>query len=122
MQMRHDTGFERLRIYQLALEGNKLIYLLTKDNLLKRDFSLVDQIRRASMSVCANIAEGYGRHTKRDFAQFMSVAIGSINEVVAFLDIINSIYPSIDTNKERIFYIELGKQAWSFRRSLNKGD
>ena len=120
MQMRHDTGFERLRIYQLALEGNKLIYLLTKDNLLKRDFSLVDQIRRASMSVCANIAEGYGRHTKRDFAQFISVAIGSINEVVAFLDILNSIYPSIDTNKERTFYIELGKQAWSFRRSLNK--
>lgn len=115
-----NTGFEKLRIYQLALNGNKLIYFLTQKSLLKRDFSLVDQIRRASMSVVANIAEGYGRHSKRDFHQFVSIAIGSINEVVAFLDIIASIYPAIDVTKERTFYIELGKQVWSFRKTLNK--
>ena len=112
------AGFESLRIYQLALQGVKMIYLLASKLPLKRDFSLVDQIRRASLSVVANIAEGYGRRSKRDFAQFISIAMGSVNEVIAFLDSISVLYPAINVDKEKIFYTELGKQVWSFRKTL----
>jgi len=50
----------------------------------KISLSLANQIRAASISVSANIAEGYGRRTRKDFAQFLSIALGSVNEIIAY--------------------------------------
>lgn len=111
-------SFEDLRIYQESLNGVRLIYELTNNPRFSRNFSLVDQIRRASNSVLANIAEGYGRRTKADRAQFLTIAIGSANEVIAFLDIVNTIYPSIDTVELKAFYHKLGKQIYAFRNKM----
>jgi four helix bundle protein len=69
------------------------------------------------MSIVANIAEGYGRHSPKDFAHFISISLGSINEVKAFLDIIQTIY-QIDITAQKNFYTSLGKQTWTFRKSL----
>ncbi len=85
------SGFEDLRIYRLSLEGCKIIYKIILKDPIKKDYSLVDQIKRAVMSIVANIAEGYGRYTKKDRSQFLTYSIGSCNEVLAFLDIINTI-------------------------------
>ena len=112
------NGLRKLRIYQVALEGVRTIYTVTRENSLSRDFSLADQIRRAAMSVVANIAEGYGRGTTKDFANFISIAMGSSNEVIAFLDIIERLYPKIPTNGVREYYESLGRQLNAFRRSL----
>lgn len=111
------SGFEDLRVYKQSLEGVKLVYELTRRPQFKHDYSLVDQIRRASASVCANIAEAYGRRTKKDKAQFYTYAIGSVNEVVAFLDIISTIYPEVNTAEIKDYYSALGRQTYAFRRT-----
>jgi len=54
------TGsFKELKVYQLAFEAARIIYLLSKAFPKEETYSLTDQIRRSSRSVCANIGEGY---------------------------------------------------------------
>jgi len=112
-------SFETLRIYQESLVGVKLVYELTNKPEFKRNFSLTDQIRRASNSVVANIAEGYGRRTKADRAQFYTIAVGSANEVIAFIDIVSSIYPNLTVNEIRDHHNRLGKQIYVFRSKMS---
>lgn len=111
------SGFEKSKIYQLALQGVQIVYQLIKQPKLNRDFSMIDQIKRAVMSIVANIAEGYGRHSNKDKAHFLAIALGSCNEVSAFLDIIQRIY-NIDTTKQKDFFNQLGKQIWSYRQKV----
>jgi 2-aminomuconate deaminase len=73
--------FEDLEIWQIARQLNKEIIELTKTNELKRDFGLKDQIMRSSESVMNNIAEGFGRASRLEFIQFLSISRGSANEL-----------------------------------------
>lgn len=70
--------FEELLVWQKAREFSKEIYLVTKE---WRDFELKDQIRRAVVSISSNIAEGFERGSKDDFARFMYIVKGSGAEV-----------------------------------------
>jgi four helix bundle protein len=112
------TAFQKLRVYQSALVGVQMIYRLTNQPQLSKDFALKDQVRRASLSVIANIAEGYGRNTVKDKRRFLTISIGSLNEVLAFLDVVEKIYSYPEVTKTRDFYISLGKQIWAFRQSI----
>ena len=73
--------FEDLEIWQIARQLNKEIIELTKTTELKRDFGLRDQIMRSSESVMNNIAEGFGRASRLEFIQFLSISRGSANEL-----------------------------------------
>ena len=73
-------SFEELPVWQKARELVKLIYSLTKKEPFCRDFSLVDQIRRAATSVMSNIAEGFERGSNTEFIQFLYIAKGSAGE------------------------------------------
>lgn len=57
-----------------------------------RDFSLRDQIKRASVSIMANIAEGHGRRTRAEFANFLNISRGSAVELQSHL------YVALDLN------------------------
>lgn len=107
-----------IQIYRESLSLVKEIYQITKHYPLYKDFSLIDQLKRAAISVSANIAEGFGRNTKKDFANFLSIALGSANELLALLDVVNLIYPKINTAPLREKYNVLGKRIYSFRKSL----
>jgi len=74
-------NFEDLNVWQRSRELVKLIYELTKNKIFKRDYSLVDQIRRSSISVLSNVAEGFERGSNREFMQFLYIAKGSCGEV-----------------------------------------
>lgn len=114
-------SYSKLRIYKLSLDGVGLIHELTQKVPVNKNYALRDQIRRASMSVCANIAEGCGRRSKKDISRFLTMSIGSVNEVKAHLDIIDTIYKGkISIKKEKSFYEKLGKQIWTFRKTLDK--
>jgi len=73
-------SFEELPVWQKARELVQYIYVLTKKEPFYRDFSLVDQIRRASTSVMFNIAEGFERGSNTEFIQFLYIAKGSAGE------------------------------------------
>ncbi len=73
--------FEDLIFWQKARELTKLVYLYSKNGSFQKDFDLKGQIRRASVSVMSNIAEGFCRGGNKEFIQFLFVAKGSVAEV-----------------------------------------
>jgi four helix bundle protein len=73
--------FNELICWQLARELRREVVRLSMSPALSRDFGLRDQIRDAASSVCANIAEGFGRFSHREFIRFLEIARGSLNEV-----------------------------------------
>lgn len=79
------SRFEEIQAWQKAYAVTLLIYKITADGNFAKDFGLKDQIRRASVSVMANIAEGHGRRTGVEFANFLNVARGSVAEVQSHL-------------------------------------
>lgn len=79
--------FEELLIYQRARELTNGVYAACRGAAFRRDRGLVDQIRRAAVSVMSNIAEGYERGAKPEFIQFLFIAKGSCGEVRAQLQI-----------------------------------
>lgn len=77
--------FEDLISWQKARELNRLIYKVSREGAFAKDFGLRDQLRRASVSVMSNIAEGFERGGDKEFIQFLSTAKGSCGEVRAQL-------------------------------------
>ena len=73
--------FEDLTSWQKARELNRFVYNASKKGAFAKDFGLRDQMRRASVSVMSNIAEGFERGGDREFIQFLSNAKGSCGEV-----------------------------------------
>jgi len=73
--------FEDIEVWQKARQLTKRIYAVSNKGAFARDFGLRDQIRRASISVMSNIAEGYERGGTRESIQFLSAAKGSGGEV-----------------------------------------
>src|SRR6266498_2418755 len=79
------ASFEELRVWQKARELANVIYVATRQGGFVRDHGLVDQIRRAAVSVLSNIAEGFERGSYTEFIQFLYIAKGSCGEVRAQL-------------------------------------
>ena len=76
------TRFEEIISWQKARELNVEIYQITNSsNLFSKDFGLRDQIRRASVSISSNIAEGFERQTTKEFIRFLYIAKASAGEV-----------------------------------------
>lgn len=72
--------FEDIDAWKKARAIAMDIYRLTEKDFFKRNFSLVDQIRRSSGSIMDNISEGFERDGKNEFIQFLSIAKGSSGE------------------------------------------
>ena len=77
--------FEDIQAWQKAREITKIIYSVSNNEKFAKDFSLRDQIKRASVSIMANIAEGHGKRTSAEFANFLNIARGSAIEVQSHL-------------------------------------
>lgn len=75
--------FERLEVWQRAIEFAELVYLASRQLPDSERFGITSQMRRAAVSVGANIAEGSGRPSRRDFSHFLDQAYGSCMEVVS---------------------------------------
>ncbi len=83
--------FEDLKVWQKAREVNLQVYKLSNKGTFSKDFGLRDQIRRASISVLSNIAEGFERNGNKEFNQFLSIAKASAGEVRSQLYIANDL-------------------------------
>jgi four helix bundle protein len=78
---RPATTFEELLVWQRAKELSLRVYRVTSQGPLARDLGLRSQIRRAAVSVMSNIAEGFERNSRAEFARFLAIARGPAGEV-----------------------------------------
>ncbi len=78
---RDDKGFRKLLVWQRAHELVLFIYKTTEKFPKSEMFALTSQVRRAVVSIPANIAEGQGAGTKPQFARYLDIAKGSLSEV-----------------------------------------
>ena len=112
--------FEDIQAWQEARKLVKMVYSLTNKDSFSKDFGMRDQIRRASVSVMANIAEGFDCESKVEFARFLGIARRSSVEVQSIL------YAALDTgyinNDEFNLYYEQARKTKAltggFKRSL----
>ena len=74
-------NYNNLQIWQLAMDLVEDIYKLTASFPIEEKFGMVSQMTRAAVSIPSNIAEGAGRNSDKDFAHFISIAIGSLYEL-----------------------------------------
>lgn len=74
-------NFKQLIVWQKAMDVVDLAYNFIADLPSTERFNLIDQIRRCSVSIPSNIAEGSGKRTNKDFARYLSIALGSAYEL-----------------------------------------
>jgi len=75
------ASFRDLVVWQKAVQLSLAIYKMTSVFPAPEQFGLINQLRRAAVSVASNVAEGYGRSTKGEYVQFLGHARGSIFEL-----------------------------------------
>ena len=73
--------FEKLIVWQKAMELVKLVYELTSKFPKEELYGLTGQMRRSAVSIPSNIAEGQGRNSTKDFIRFLAIAYGSLMEL-----------------------------------------
>ncbi len=114
--------FEDIEAWQMARELTVNIYQITCKEEFGRDYGMKDQIRRASVSIMNNIAEGFERGSNMDFAKFLYISRGSAGEVRSLLYIAKDLgYISEDEfeqNKE--FCCRIGGALWGLIKYLKK--
>src|SRR3989338_7895435 len=79
--------FRKLTVWQRSIQFVSLIYNITSRFPKEEKFGLIDQIRRAAVSICLNIAEGSGAGSDAEFIRFLRMAQRSAYEVLAALEI-----------------------------------
>jgi len=112
--------FEEIKAWQKARKATKQVYEITTDGKFAKDFGLRDQIRRAAVSVMANIAEGQGRNSDKEFANFLNIAHGSLPETQSHLYIALDLEYLNENDFGQIYDLrdEVGKMTMSLMKHL----
>lgn len=76
-----SVGYERLDVWQKGMDLAVEVYDLTRGLPAGERFSLADQMRRCAVSIPSNIAEGAARASKKEFVQYLYIALGSASEL-----------------------------------------
>ncbi len=108
-------GYEQLDVWKLSHELVLKIYSLTNTLPKEENYILRQQILRSVISVPANIAEGNGRKGKADYAHFLSIARGSLNETEYFIRLSKDLL-YIDNDN----FLKLKDDCQRIRQMINK--
>jgi len=116
--------FEDIDAWRKARELTKAIYNVTADGKIATDYSLKDQIRRASLSIMANIAEGFEREGNKEFRQFLAQAKGSVGEVksLIYVALDAGLTSPVDFNRIMALADETSRLIAGFLRYLKATD
>lgn len=116
------NNYKELKIWQKSVDLAVRIYEITKVFPKEEVYGLTSQLRRSSVSIASNIAEGAGRNSKKDFNNFLGIANGSSCELETQMIIaqrINLVDHSVhDSIQQQIE--EIQKMNWSLKRSLTQ--
>lgn len=112
--------FEELDIWKEAISYTNSIYSTTKKFPREEMFSLIDQLRRSSSSIAANIAEGSASSSKKDFCHYLDISLKSAYESISHLQVAKD--QSYITEKQRVEYYDkvdkLVRKIRSFKKWL----
>ena len=113
-------NFEKLGVWQKAIDFADLVYDHTRIFPADERFGLTNQMRRAAVSISANIAEGTSRMSQTDFARFIEIAGGSVFEVVSEYFVARSQNFLSDDNFRKIYAAaeEESRMLSGLRKSL----
>ena len=116
----HDFSFEGLRVYKSIRQLVKDVYVLVNKLPAVENFALGSQIRRAVVSVKANIAEGSGRNHPKDKAHFIDMAYGSLLETYSELETAADLgyITEEDVKNIKPQIIDIGKMLSGLRTSI----
>lgn len=122
MENQKISSFKDLKIWQKSMILINQIYTLSKDFPANEKFGLTSQINRASVSVASNIAEGWGRESKKSFIQFLKISRGSLFELDTLLIVaVNQNYLKDSDYHQLLIQInEIGKMINSLIFSIEK--
>ena len=110
----HQYGFEKLNVWQDARELVCYVYTITAKFPKTETYSLVDQIRRAAISVSANLAEGTSRMTPKEQARYTSISYGSL------MELLNHFYLAMDLHYMEVNTLnELKNHIFKISSQLN---
>jgi len=114
-----EMGYRSLVVWQKGKALATDIYRLTNNESIKRDFSLIDQMRRCAVSVPSNIAEGDERSTDKDLVRFFYMAKGSLAELAAQLEIARDVgyFNNLQIEPLITRCLELGKMLGALIRA-----
>ncbi|MFN5439318.1 MAG: four helix bundle protein [Bacteroidota bacterium] len=79
--MENKITFEKLVVWQKGIKLSKDIYQAVKNFPTEELFGITNQLKRSSVSIPSNIAEGYGRNSRADYKRFLCIALGSVYEL-----------------------------------------
>ena len=106
--MKYEFSFEKLEVWKCSVDLSKTIYQLTTNFPENEIFGLVSQLRRASVSIASNLAEGTSRQTNKDKAHFTTMAYSSLMEVLNQLIISKELNLISEENYDKL-RVEVGK-------------
>ena len=114
--------FEELPVWQKAKKLAVQIYKATQQGKFRKDYSLSEQIRKSSVSISSNIAEGFERGSRKEFIQFLYIAKGSAGELRSQLDIASDLgYLEEEVSKYlRTEVIQTSEQLGAFISALKR--
>ena len=121
MENKKITSYKDLIVWQKGIELVNDVYFITKSFPKDEIFGLTNQLRRASVSIPANIAEGWGRNSTKNYIQFIRIACGSLYELETLLVIARN-QKYLDETIKATFtgkIDELGKMPNKLQNSLN---
>lgn len=114
------SKFEDIKAWQKARIATKKIYEITSQGNFSKDFGFRDQIRRSSVSIMANIAEGQGRSSDKEFANFLNISHGSVAETQSHLYIASDLGYIDEKNFKDLYALlnEIAKMTMALMKHL----
>lgn len=112
--------FERLEAWQACHRLTLVVYEVAKDLPLEERFALSQQLRRASVSICANIAEGSAKRGRAEYRRFLDIANGSMTELRCLLLLARDLKMLPDGKWEAVEEVRrpAGYLLWRLYRSM----
>lgn len=116
------SSFEDLEVYKLAISFTGRIYKLLERSPLKHDFAMVDQLKRATISISNNISEGFERETDKELIRFLYFAKGSSGEVRNLFNVMEEIayFNKEELIEYRLASLNISKQLANYIKYVKR--
>lgn len=113
-------SYRDLIVWQKGMALSHVVEDFCRDRLKPGTYGLLDQLQRAADSIPANIAEGYGRFSRKDYLRFVSIANGSLKELETRLLQVRTRFPNAEAEVDRILEssTEVGRILFGLIRAL----